>query len=113
MSKRVVAFGRWESPISAKQVAERTIAYDDVRVDGEAVYWLESRPQGDGRTALVLWAPDFGNTDVLPPGVDVGSLVHELGGGAYFEGGGVLIASNLADDRLYRITDDRVIIPIT
>lgn len=110
--KRVVPYGRWESPISAEQVAERTIAYDDVRVDGEAVYWLESRPQEEGRTALVRWTPNVGNAEVLPRGFDVGSRVHEYGGGAYFAGGGVLIASNLDDDRLYRVTDDRVIVPI-
>jgi dipeptidyl aminopeptidase/acylaminoacyl peptidase len=113
MPKRVAPYGRWESPISAEQVAERTIAYDDVRVDGEAVYWLESRPQEDGRTALVRWAPDVGKTEPLPAGFDVGSRVHEYGGGAYFVGGGVLVVSNLDDDRLYRVTDDRVIVPMT
>ncbi len=113
MPKRVAPYGRWESPISAEQVAERTIAYDDVRLDGEAVYWLESRPHEDGRTALVRWTPEAGNTDVLPPGFDVSSRVHEYGGGAYFVGGGVLIASNLDDDRLYRVTDGQVVVPIT
>jgi dipeptidyl aminopeptidase/acylaminoacyl peptidase len=112
MPKRVAAYGRWESPISAGQVAERTIAYDDVRLDGEAVYWLESRPKEEGRTALVQWTPDAGHTDVLP-GFDVGSRVHEYGGGAYFVGGEVLVASNLDDDRLYRVTDEQVVVPIT
>src|SRR2546425_13136712 len=90
MPKRVAPYGFWESPISAEQVAERTIAYDDVRVDGKAVYWLESRPEEDGRTALVRWAPDAGKTEALPPGFDVGSRVHAYGGGADFVGGGVL-----------------------
>jgi dipeptidyl aminopeptidase/acylaminoacyl peptidase len=111
--KQVAPYGRWESPINAEQVAQRTIAYDDVRLDGEAVYWLESRPQEEGRTALVRWTPDAGHTDVLPPGFDVGSRVHEYGGGAYFVGGRVLIASNLDDGRLYRVTGNRVITPIT
>jgi dipeptidyl aminopeptidase/acylaminoacyl peptidase len=111
--KRVAPYGRWESPISAEQVAERTIAYDDVRLDGEAVYWLESRPREDGRTALVRWTPDAGQTEVLPPRFDVGSRVHEYGGGAYFVSGGVLIASNLDDDRLYRVTDGQIIVAIT
>src|SRR5438445_9584529 len=113
MPNRVAPYGRWESPISAEQVAERTIAYDDVRLDGEAVYWLESRPQEEGRTALVRWTSGAGNTDALPPGFDVGSRVHEYGGGAYFVGGGIVIVSKLADDRLYRVADDRVIVPIT
>src|SRR5437660_2464732 len=113
MSKTVTPYGCWDSPISAEQVAARTTAYDDVRIDGEAVYWLESRPQQDGRTALVRWAPDTGTTDVLPPTFDVGSRVHEYGGGAYFVGGGVVVASNLADDRLYRITEGSVMVAIT
>ncbi|MEA2587507.1 MAG: hypothetical protein QOH66_434 [Actinomycetota bacterium] len=95
MSKSVAPYGCWDSPIGAKQVAARTIAYDDVRIDGEALYWLESRPQEEGRTALVRWAPDAGKTEVLPPAFDVGSRVHEYGGGAYFVGGGVFVASNL------------------
>jgi len=113
MSKRVAPYGRWDSPISAEQVARRTIAYDDVRVEGEAVYWLESRPEEEGRTALVRWTSGGGKTDVLPPAFDVGSRVHEYGGGAYVVAGGVLVASNLADDRLYRIVEGVAITPIT
>jgi dipeptidyl aminopeptidase/acylaminoacyl peptidase len=113
MSKSVAPYGCWDSPIGAEQVAARTIAYDDVRIDGEALYWLESRPQEEGRTALVRWAPDAGKTEVLPPAFDVGSRVHEYGGGAYFVGGGVFVASNLADDRLYRIAEGSGAVPIT
>ena len=71
MSKTVTPYGCWDSPISAEQVAARTTAYDDVRIDGEAVYWLESRPQEDGRTALVV-------DDMVDTGGTLAKVAHAL-----------------------------------
>jgi dipeptidyl aminopeptidase/acylaminoacyl peptidase len=49
--------------------------------DGEAVYWLESRPAEAGRTVVVRADAD-GLTDLSPPGVSIRSRVNEYGGGA-------------------------------
>ncbi len=79
--------------------------YDAVQVTDQAVYWLESRD--DGRTAAVRWTPEHGAVDAVPEGFDVGSRVHEYGGGAYTLADSVLFCSCLTDDRLYRIDPSR------
>src|SRR4029450_421643 len=70
---------------------------------GEAVYWLETRPSEDGRDVVVRWTADAGVADAVPARFDVGSQVHEYGGGAYLPVGGTLFACNQGDQRLYRI----------
>jgi hypothetical protein len=109
----VKPYGLWSSPIDAEQVARQTTAYDAVHVSNEAVYWLETRPSQDGRAVVVRWTDDAGATDAVPAGFDVGSQVHEYGGGAYLPAGGTLFACNQGDQRLYRIDGQREPVPIT
>jgi dipeptidyl aminopeptidase/acylaminoacyl peptidase len=49
--------------------------------DGAALYWLESRPEENGRVVLVR-AGAAGPRDHSPAGVSIRSRVHEYGGGA-------------------------------
>jgi hypothetical protein len=88
----VTPYGLWPSPIDGEQVARQATAYDAVHTSGEAVYWLETRPSQDGRAVVVRWTEDTGAADAVPAGFDVGSRVHEYGGGAYFPAGTVLFA---------------------
>src|SRR4029453_10216585 len=46
-------------------------------------------------------------------GFDVGSRVHEYGGGAYLPAGRTLFACSRGDQRLYRIAGERSPVPIT
>jgi dipeptidyl aminopeptidase/acylaminoacyl peptidase len=106
-------YGLWPSPIDAEQVARQATAYDAVHTSGEAVYWLETRPSQDGRAVLVRWTDDAGAADAVPAGFDVGSRVHEYGGGAYLPAGRTLYACRQSDQRLYRIDEQRDPVPIT
>jgi len=108
-----VPYGTWPSPVSAELVAQHATAYDAVHVDGQAVYWLETRPHEGGRSVVVRWTPEHGAVDAVPEGFDVGSRVHEYGGGAYTLAGGVLFFSCLDDDRLYRLDPGEAPRPIT
>ena len=103
----VSPYGCWPSPISADLVARQTIAYDAVQVTAEAVYWLETRPLEDGRTVLVRWISQGGAADVVPAAFDVGSQVHEYGGGAYLAAEPTVFVVRRDDQRLYRIDLDR------
>jgi dipeptidyl aminopeptidase/acylaminoacyl peptidase len=105
--------GLWPSPIDAEQVARQATAYDAVHTSGEAVYWLETRPFQDGRAVVVRWTDDAGAADAVPAGFDVGSRVHEYGGGAYLPAGRTLFACNQNNQRLYRIDGQRDPVPIT
>jgi dipeptidyl aminopeptidase/acylaminoacyl peptidase len=109
----VTRYGLWPSPIDAEQVARQATPYDAVHTSGEAVYWLETRPSEDGRAVVVRWTGDAGAADAVPAGFDVGSRVHEYGGGAYLPAGGTLFACSRGDQRLYRIEGQRDPVPIT
>ncbi|HKO84147.1 MAG TPA: S9 family peptidase, partial [Actinomycetota bacterium] len=111
--KRAHPYGLWPSPLDGEQVARQATAYDAVHTSGEAVCWLETRPSQDGRAVVVRWTADAGAADAVPAGFDVGSQVHEYGGGAYLPAGRTLFACNQDDQRLYRIDGQREPVPIT
>jgi hypothetical protein len=106
-------YGLWPSPIDSEQVARQATAYDAVHASGEAVHWLETRPSQDGRAVVVRWTDDAGAADAVPAEFDVGSRVHEYGGGAYLPAGRTLFACSQSDQRLYRIDGQRDPVPIT
>ena len=74
-----------------------------VQLDGDAVYWLEGRPQEGGRSALVCWRPGRAPEEVTPRDFNVRSRVHEYGGGAYVVRDGVIYCVNFSDQRVYRL----------
>ena len=96
-------FGTWRSPITAQAVATQGIRLSYVAIDGEDIYWIEGRPQEGGRNVLVRRRPDGRVSDVTPADFNVRTRVHEYGGGAFTLSGGVVYASNFADQRIYRI----------
>ncbi|WP_230975533.1 prolyl oligopeptidase family serine peptidase [Acetobacter garciniae] len=79
-------FGSWPSPVTAALVAGKTLTFSEVNAVGRAVYWLERRPAEGGRTVLMRWTEREGVRDVMPPEFDVGTRVHEYGGGPYAVG---------------------------
>jgi dipeptidyl aminopeptidase/acylaminoacyl peptidase len=107
----VAPYGRWPSPISAKVVAGQAVSYDAVQVTSGAVYWLEGRPLEGGRTVLVRWTPQAGAVDAVPATFDVGSQVHEYGGGAYLAAEPILFVVRRDDQRVHRINLDRDQLP--
>jgi dipeptidyl aminopeptidase/acylaminoacyl peptidase len=110
---RTHPYGLWPSPLDGEQVARQATAYDAVHATAEAVYWLETRPSEAGRAVVVRWTDDAGAADAVPAGFDVGSRVHEYGGGAYLPAGRMLFACYQGDQRLYRIGEQRDPVPIT
>jgi dipeptidyl aminopeptidase/acylaminoacyl peptidase len=109
----VKPYGLWPSPIDAKQVARQATAYDAVHTSDGAIYWLETRPFEGGRAVVVRWIDGGGAADAVPAGFDVGSRVHEYGGGAYLPVGTTLFACSQDDQRLYRIDEGRDPVPIS
>jgi dipeptidyl aminopeptidase/acylaminoacyl peptidase len=100
----VAPYGSWASPITPDLVAsEGAVNFGYLDITEEGVYWSESRPNEEGRTALV-YKPNGGEPiDIVPPGFNVRTRVHEYGGGAWFRDGDVLFCSSFDDSRLYRI----------
>ena len=62
-------------------MARAKVSLSELCSDGDAVYWLESRPAEAGRTVVVR-ADALGVSDHSPEGVSIRSRVNEYGGGA-------------------------------
>ncbi len=84
MNKHITSpAGFWPSWISPDLVAGRSVSLSDLKTCCDAFYWLESRPSEGGRTVLVGQALPNAPYDLTPAPYDVGTRVHEYGGGAY------------------------------
>lgn len=81
------------SPISAELLVSGAVGISEVIADGNDVYWAESRPSEEGRTAIMRWR-DGVIEEVTRPDVNVRTRVHEYGGGAWWVAGGVLAFSD-------------------
>jgi dienelactone hydrolase len=101
--KRAARYGSWDSPVTPQLVAGATIAFSEPAVDGDAIYWLESRPAERGRRALVRWSPGDGPADAVPATADVGTRVHEYGGGAFAVANGSVVYSERSDGSVWLI----------
>ena len=77
----LAGYGGWASPLAAGDVARAKVSLSELCSDGDAVYWLESRPAEAGRTVAVR-ADALGVSDHSPEGVSIRSRVNEYGGGA-------------------------------
>ena len=97
-------YGSWKSPITSDLIVAQAIGLSEVRIDGEDVYWLESRPQESGRRVVVRHVPgSTSGEDINPDPFNVRTRVHEYGGGAWTVLSGVVYFSHFADGRLYRM----------
>lgn len=101
MDKQLAPYGSWKSPITSDFVAAGTTPLGGAYLDNDVVYWLERRPQENGRTVIVQQTEQGAQT-VTPPGYNVRTRVHEYGGGAAVIHEGVIYFANFADQRLYR-----------
>jgi dipeptidyl aminopeptidase/acylaminoacyl peptidase len=95
-------YGSWASPISAVTLAESAVRLGAVRWSGDALYWIEARPTEGGRNVLVRRDPSSRVDDLIPPGFNARTRVHEYGGGSFALGGETAVFSNFSDQRLYR-----------
>jgi dipeptidyl aminopeptidase/acylaminoacyl peptidase len=112
-SRQIGPYGTWRSPITTDLITGRRVDVASPRLDGDDVYWIESRPAEAGRSVVVRLRPDGTIADAVPAGFSVRTRVHEYGGGAYTVRDGVLIFANFQDTRLYRIDGEGEPRPIT
>ncbi len=101
-------YGSWKSPITSDLIVAKSIGLSEPRLDGDDVYWLESRPEEGGRNVVVR-----NGEDVTPPPFNARNRVHEYGGGAWTIDDGVLYFSDDADQRLYSLIPDGSPRPLT
>jgi hypothetical protein len=109
----VAPFGSWRSPIDSDLIATETTKLIDVLVDGEDIYWIESRPKEGGRFVLVRHVSGGKDHDLTPAPFNARSRVHEYGGGAVLVDRGVVFFTNFADQKLYRQDQDGIPRPLS
>ena len=99
-------YGSWKSPITSDLIVKESIGLGQVKMDGDHVYWIEMRPSEGGRQVIVRQAPDGSTVDVIPPGFNARTRVHEYGGGDYIANDSTVYFSNFTDQQLYRTAPD-------
>ena len=82
--------GSWPTPITSEVVVQEAVRLGGATVDGEDVVWSEGRPDEGGRTTLVRLSPDGRREELLAPGENARTAVHEYGGGAWWVRDGVV-----------------------
>lgn len=121
MSKTVAPYGLWESPISSSTLTRSTITLAQVRVDGQDTYWVEERPEQDGRNVLLRRRATGQIGEFLPMSpdgdlIDVRTRVHEYGGKAYGVSNGIIVITNARNGRVYKYDINNVtqgLVPLT
>ncbi|MCP4692741.1 MAG: S9 family peptidase [Desulfobacterales bacterium] len=86
--------GSWKSPISSDMAAAGVVTFKDVAVDNDDVYWVECRPDEEGRHVVVRYAPDGETRDVTPRGFSARTIIYSYGGGAVEVSDGVVYFTN-------------------
>jgi dipeptidyl aminopeptidase/acylaminoacyl peptidase len=112
-SPTVAPFGSWRSPITTQMLVQGAVRFGDSSIDGDTFYWVESRPQEEGRYVVVRRSADGKIDDVLPAPFSARTLVHEYGGGALLASDGVVYFANYADQRLWQLKPGETPQPIT
>ena len=95
--------GSWPTPITSELVVRAAARLGEVQVDGDDVWWSESRPSEGGRSVIVRRSANGAVTDVLPAPWNARTRVHEYGGGAWTVSAGTLWFTEFSDQRLYRL----------
>ena len=81
---KTAPYGSWKSPITSDLIITQSIGLSEVRFDGQVAYWLEARPQEQGRNVVVrAGGAGVSTTDLVSKPFNVRTRVHEYGGGAW------------------------------
>jgi dipeptidyl aminopeptidase/acylaminoacyl peptidase len=106
-------YGSWKSPITADVVAAGEVGLEQVRLDGEDIYWIERRSQEGGRKVIVRRSANGQITDMTSAPFNARTRVHEYGGGDYAVFDGTVVFANFTDQRLYLQTERSQPRPLT
>ena len=99
---QTAAYGSWRSPITSDLIVSSSISLRTVAWAGDTLYWLEGRPQENGRNVLVRRNADGSEQDITPASFNVRTRVHEYGGGAFLiTDDETVYFSNDGDRRVY------------
>ena len=105
-------FGSWQSPIKSDSVTSNNVSLDELQISASASYWLERRPDEQGRCVIVKHFIDT-SIDLFSPPFSARSRVHEYGGGVYCIASNGIYFVNDADQNIYFCSEDETPSAIT
>jgi dipeptidyl aminopeptidase/acylaminoacyl peptidase len=117
--REIRPFGTWTSPLSAAHVAQAVVRLGFPMVLGDQVWWQETRPTENGRTAVMRRVGGNSSEEVLPAPWNARTRVHECGGRSYLPlpggtAGPAILFTECADQRIYRLDlSTRDVVPLT
>ncbi len=111
--KRIAPYGSWTSPITASAIASGSFGLAQIAIDGDDLYWTETRPWEGGRSVIVRQLANGETSDVTPAGFNVRNRVHEYGGGTFTVSHGVAYFTNDFDQRVYAHRPGEAPLPLT
>lgn len=109
----IAPYGSWASPFEIERLVDGVVFISEVRGSGGVRWWLEGRPEEQGRQVLVRFDPDGTVTRLTPEGFNARTRVHEYGGAATLVSGDLVIVSDFTTGRLNRVTAPGELAPIT
>lgn len=99
---QMASCGSWKSPITSDLIVDQTVGIGSLAVNQGNIYWLEKRPQEQGRNLLL----GYGNSEEVkiftPAPLSVRSKIHEYGGGAFVVDENTIYFSNYQDGKIYQ-----------
>ncbi|KAL3514538.1 hypothetical protein ACH5RR_027255 [Cinchona calisaya] len=118
-TKIIAPYGSWKSPITSDLVSGSDKSLFGITADSLGrLFWVESRPNESGRLVLVMEGEKEGDEpiDINPKEFCVGSVTHQLQGGAFRVSGDIVFFSNYKDQRIFMqsiSSKDSAPVPIT
>ena len=110
--KTAEAYGSWESPITTELMVSSSIGLSEARIFNSTLFWLESRPQEQGRSAIVRLVNDKPE-DILPKPYNCRTTVHEYGGSCYLPTRDGVFFVNFSDQQIWRVSEKGVVHQLT
>jgi dipeptidyl aminopeptidase/acylaminoacyl peptidase len=99
---QVASCGSWKSPITSDLIVSQTVGITSLAINQGNIYWLEKRPQEEGRNLLICFGNQGEMKNFTPAPLSVRSKIHEYGGGAFVVQGNTIYFSNYQDGRIYQ-----------
>ena len=100
--KQTAPYGSWKSPITTDLITAKSISLVESLIDGDDIYWIESRPSESGRYVIMRREANGNMVECTPADFSARNAVHEYGGGAFAVSDGQIYFCNFHDQRVYR-----------
>lgn len=105
---QIRGYGEWASPLEPAALVAGTRGVEKLCLDGETIYWVESRPDEGGRSAIMRWTPDLGVEGATTRWFNARTTVNSYGGGAMVAKDGILAFTQYEVGAFPQTRDQRV-----